>query len=236
MASSSRWPTAAAGRRWSITSSPCGPAAGRWWSGWTSRSPSRRGSCADLGSTTVDELWSLVGREGEGWLAECCRALLGAAGTSEARARRPTCGGPSGRSRWGASAPRACSRSAAPARSGPARFAACPTCAGCATRGSRSGPSMSPPPGWCSRSTPACSPGRSTRAAGHRRADYLAAAPWSVAPPFAASIIDSEDAFDAAISALVMHDHGADLAALRRATDPVGLLEGDVWRPPKIAP
>jgi hypothetical protein len=33
-----------------------------------------------------------------------------------------------------------------------------------------------------------------------------------------------------------MHDHGADLADLRQATDPIGRLEGYMWRPPKIAP
>ena len=47
-------------------------------------------------------------------------------------------------------------------------------------------------------------------------------------------MVGSEDAFDAAISALVMHEHLADLAALPQTTDPVTLLEGDVWRPPKI--
>jgi len=66
------------------------------------------------------------------------------------------------------------------------------------------------------------------------RARYIAAGPWSVAPPFAAAIAESEDAFDAAISALVMGDQLADLAALRPTADPVTLLEGDVWRPRKI--
>jgi hypothetical protein len=49
-----------------------------------------------------------------------------------------------------------------------------------------------------------------------------------------AAIVESEDAFDAAISALVMGDHLADLAALRQTADPVTLLEGDVWCPRKI--
>jgi hypothetical protein len=68
-----------------------------------------------------------------------------------------------------------------------------------------------------------------------QRALYLAGAPWSVAPAFAAAIIESEDAFDAAISALVMDGHRADLGALQPSADPVTLLEGDVWRPPKIS-
>lgn len=69
-----------------------------------------------------------------------------------------------------------------------------------------------------------------------RRAQYLAEAPWSVAPAFAAAIIESEDAFDAAISALVMGEHRAELGALAPSADPVTLLEGDVWRPRKIRP
>jgi hypothetical protein len=59
---------------------------------------------------------------------------------------------------------------------------------------------------------------------------------WQVAPAFATSIIESEDAFDAAISALAMYDHRFQLARLRPAADPVTLLEGDVWCPPKITP
>ena len=49
-------------------------------------------------------------------------------------------------------------------------------------------------------------------------------------------MVGSEDAFDAAISALVMGDHLAELASLRQSTDPLTLLEGDVWRPRKIVP
>jgi predicted nuclease with RNAse H fold len=41
----------------------------------------------------------------------------------------------------------------------------------------------------------------------------------------------SEDAFDAAVSALVMGAHVAELAELRRATDPTELLEGRIWVP-----
>jgi hypothetical protein len=68
------------------------------------------------------------------------------------------------------------------------------------------------------------------------RARYMAEASWPVPAAFRAAIIGSEDAFDAAISALVMDHHLADLAALRQSDDPVTLLEGDVWRPHKIVP
>jgi hypothetical protein len=69
-----------------------------------------------------------------------------------------------------------------------------------------------------------------------QRARYLEAAPGSVPPRFARSMRHSEDAFDAGISALVMDAHLDDLASLRPTRDPVVLMEGDVWRPPKITP
>ena len=44
-------------------------------------------------------------------------------------------------------------------------------------------------------------------------------------------MIESEDAFDAGLSALVMDRHAGELARLRPTADPVMRLEGDVWRP-----
>ena len=41
----------------------------------------------------------------------------------------------------------------------------------------------------------------------------------------------SEDAFDAAVSALVMARHADEMEALRQATDALMLLEGEIWRP-----
>jgi hypothetical protein len=43
--------------------------------------------------------------------------------------------------------------------------------------------------------------------------------------------IASEDAFDAAVSALVMREHAADLAALPSESDPALRLEGRIWHP-----
>lgn len=42
---------------------------------------------------------------------------------------------------------------------------------------------------------------------------------------------DSEDAFDAALSALTMSTHTEHILGLVRATDPVVRLEGEIWRP-----
>jgi hypothetical protein len=40
-----------------------------------------------------------------------------------------------------------------------------------------------------------------------------------------------EDAFDAAVSALVMAEHKGQLAALTRTSDPDFIIEGQIWRP-----
>jgi hypothetical protein len=46
--------------------------------------------------------------------------------------------------------------------------------------------------------------------------------------------IESEDAFDAVISALVMDRHRDHLRHLGQTSDPITRLEGEVWRPPTI--
>jgi hypothetical protein len=63
------------------------------------------------------------------------------------------------------------------------------------------------------------------------RSRYIHHSPWRLPPALAARMVASEDAFDAAISALVMERHAAELAGLAPACDPVTRLEGDVWRP-----
>jgi hypothetical protein len=65
---------------------------------------------------------------------------------------------------------------------------------------------------------------------------YLGAAPRSIPSTFVDRMVESEDAFDAGISALVMDRHAGDLARLGPTSDPVTLLEGDVWRPAAASP
>lgn len=63
-----------------------------------------------------------------------------------------------------------------------------------------------------------------------RRALFLKA--WPAAPAsFIRKIVESADAFDAAISALGMARHAQRLAGLPAARDPTGRLEGAIWIP-----
>jgi hypothetical protein len=55
-------------------------------------------------------------------------------------------------------------------------------------------------------------------------------------PALAERAAESEDAFDAAVSALEMSRHQPTLATLGQATDRVALLEGEIWEPPPGRP
>ena len=133
--------------------------------------------------------------------------VLGAPRAAAARAARRTSAGPSGPSRSAASAPRARSRSGAPARSGTGSIRGMPhlrrlRAAGFQHLALRSALALDgardlPPP---------AAPGRSTRAAASSGPATSPRRPGRSPRPFATSIVDSEDAFDAAISALVMDE------------------------------
>ncbi len=63
------------------------------------------------------------------------------------------------------------------------------------------------------------------------RAAYLAARYPCLADDHRRHATQSEDAFDAAVSALVMIEHVADLSTLPAQSDPVLRLEGRIWHP-----
>lgn len=69
---------------------------------------------------------------------------------------------------------------------------------------------------------------------GAARAEYLRQEAWDLTPRQRDQMVGSEDAFDAAITALVMRRHVESLRRLRQATDVDDLLEGRIWNPHKI--
>ncbi len=66
---------------------------------------------------------------------------------------------------------------------------------------------------------------------GAQRRRYLAESRWDLPAALAELAASSEDAFDAAISALAMAEHLGELRQLTPSTDPVTRLEGAVWVP-----
>ena len=187
-------------------------------------------SCASVG-----DLWRLVEQQGEQWLADCVPPFWGRPGRP-----RPSRSGQLRQAEQaisvGGISPKSTFQIGGAGAVGTGSIRGMPHLRRLRTAGFSIWPFDSPSAWTVLEIYPRLLTGPVHKSSHERRADYLDAAPWPTALPFATSIIGSEDAFDAAISALAMHDHLADLAALPQATDPVTLLEGDVWRPPKISP
>ena len=206
-ANSSICAVAATGPPWSMTSSlgaSRAPTASA--SGSTSRSRSPNGSCVGtpVAPSTTSGTWRRVKASG-GWRTARLRsgAVPGAGG--------PIC--PSicvvanGTPGWPASGPRARFKSAERVRSAPAPSVACPICAGSARPDSASGPSTSASRWTVMEIYPRLLTGPVHKSSREHRARYLGDSAWPVAPASATHIVHSEDAFDAAISALVMDRH-----------------------------
>lgn len=67
------------------------------------------------------------------------------------------------------------------------------------------------------------------------RSVYLCHPKFEWLPPdVRKSVEDSEDAFDAIISALRMRDHAYSFALLQQSDDSTELLEGRIWSPPSV--
>jgi hypothetical protein len=64
------------------------------------------------------------------------------------------------------------------------------------------------------------------------REAYLAESGVRLAPDLARIAAGNEDAFDAAVSAVVMSEHAGALSLLEQTTDAETLLEGQIWSPP----
>jgi NTP pyrophosphatase (non-canonical NTP hydrolase) len=63
------------------------------------------------------------------------------------------------------------------------------------------------------------------------RESYLEGRFPTIADELRRTAASSEDAFDAAVSALVMSEHAVELASLQSNSDPMATLEGRIWAP-----
>jgi hypothetical protein len=185
--------------------------------------------------TTIDDLWRLVEQVGEQWLADCAPPFWGRRGRS-----RPSRSGQFRQAEQaisvGGVSPKSTFQVGGAGAVGTGSIRGMPHLRQLRAAGFSIWP-FDPPSAWTVLEIyPRLLTGPVHKSNRQRRVDYLRHASWSVASPFATSMIESEDAFDAAVSALAMHDHVNSLSALQQTTDPLILLEGDVWRPPKIGP
>jgi Protein of unknown function (DUF429) len=181
--------------------------------------------CAARGWTRVEEAWAAAGDEGEAWLADCDEPFWGRPGktnlhTPERAMRRTDQGGAKsvfqigGAGAVGTGSIRGMPHLLTLAEAG---FAVWPFSAGRPLVVEIYPRALTGPvhkSRWAERRELL-----TTRFAGAQPEVLLERA------------AGSEDAFDAAVSALVMAGHAVELAALEPASDPVDSIEGRIWRP-----
>lgn len=184
--------------------------------------------------TTVEEFWRVTARDGEQWLADCAPPFWG-------RPRRPRPTLPSHLRlaeqsvSIGGIRPKSVFQIGGAGSVGTGSIRGIPHLLALRAAGFAIWP-FDPVSRWTVLEIyPRLLTGPIHKSSRDQRSRYLGESPWPVSPRFADCIVESEDAFDAAISALVMHRHLADLAQLRPSADPRTRMEGDFWRPPKIS-
>jgi hypothetical protein len=186
------------------------------------------------GHTGAADLWLDVAEHGETWLADCTPPFWGKKGDRrpdlEAHLRRTesaaTVGGISAKSTFQI-------RGAGTVGTGSLR--GMPHLPALRQAGFSVWP-FDPPSAWTVvEMYPRLLTGPVHKRSATARADYLEAAPFALSDEHRVLAIASEDAFDAAVSALVMHEHADHLHHLPQSRDPVTLLEGLIWDPNSIA-
>lgn len=182
------------------------------------------------GCHCVEDVWALVEREGEGWLTDCAPPFWGRPGRQRPDLpehfrrcdKQTSVGGISAKSVFqigGAGAV------------GTGTLRGIPHLRRLHEGGFGIWPFHAATPWTVVEIYPRLLTGPVNKGDPEHRARYLERSPWTVSPEQSRMIIASEDAFDAAISALVMERHSTQLGHLELSSDPLTLLEGDIWRP-----
>ncbi len=183
----------------------------------------------ELGCASADALWARVARDGEAWLAACAPPLWGRPGRPRpARdASRPELRATERDSPW---RPKSAFQVGGAGTVGTGSLRGMPLLGGLRAAGFALWPWDDAGAATALEIHPRALTGavvKSSRAAREARL----AGDERLPPALRAAAAASEDAFDAAVSALVMAEHLPELLALRAARDPVTRLEGAIWRP-----
>jgi len=180
---------------------------------------------AQLGLASAYELWDAADLYGEQWLHECADPFWGRPGR-----RRPNLVGHLRRTEVGIGAKSVFQIGGAGAV-GTGSWRGMPFLRQLRNAGFSIWPFD--PPGWprVIEIYPRLLTGPVVKSSKEARIAFLADRRWCFDGDLAAVAASSDDAFDAAISALVMAEHAVALAELEMVIDPVARLEGQVWKP-----
>ena len=182
-----------------------------------------------LGCVTEDEVWARAARDGERWLAACDPPFWGRPGR-----RRPTRGpaAPELRAtestlrRWH---PKSAFQVGGAGAVGTGSIRGMPHLLELRRAGFAVWPWDDARAPMALEIYPRALTGPVVKSSAQARAAYLEGDP-RVPPALLATATASEDAFDAAVSALAMAERLPELLALRASVDPATRLEGAIWR------
>jgi hypothetical protein len=182
---------------------------------------------------SVRELWEAAELQGEEWLAACTPPFWGRPGK-----RRPDL---AGRDHFratdrraepiGGVRPKSVFQIGGAGAVGTGSIRGMPVLASLSAAGFSIWPFD--PPGWprVVEIYPRTLTGAVRKSCQRGREEYLSARNLISAASLRTRAASSEDAFDAAVSALVMWEHRMELAGLRERPDTLSLLEGCIWYP-----
>ena len=186
---------------------------------------------AERGLASAPELWDLVDREGESWLRECAPPFWGRAGR-----RRPVLAEHHRRTEYevgSVSGTRAKSvfQIGGAGAVGTGSVRGMPFLARLRKAGFSIWPFDRPAHPLVVEIYPRLLTGAVVKSSRVERVAYLERNYPEIQPDLVRDAVACEDAFDAAVSALVMAAHIDELQALQQAIEPVALLEGAIWVP-----
>lgn len=189
-----------------------------------------------LGCATVEELWARVARDGEAWLAACASPFWGrpgrrrpVRGPREPELRASEASLATGGRGGGAWRPKSTFQVGGAGSVGTGSIRGMPLLAELRRASFALWPWDDARPPMALEIYPRALTGPVVKSSAAARKAYLAADPRVPAALLAAATA-SEDAFDAAVSALAMAAALPELLALRASRDPTTLLEGAIWR------
>lgn len=188
----------------------------------------------ERGFTSARELWELADREAEEWLARCAPPFWGRPGKG-----RPDLGSARGHFRrtdtavpdTGGIRPKSVFRIGGAGAVGTGSLRGMPILHRLSEAGFSVWPFDSPEPPLIVEIYPRILTGAVNKSSASERAVYLSAYRNALGDDLRERAASSEDAFDAAVSALIMSRNLEDFAGLSTPSDRRTMLEGEIWHP-----
>ena len=188
-----------------------------------------------LGAMSVEEVWDVVTKQGEEWLCDCPPPFFGKRGSRRPKHRELFRLTETRASEQTDASPKSVFQIGGGGQVGTGSIRGMPCLAKLRNReGFSIWPFHEVRTPLVIEIYPRLLTGRVTKADFDKRVEYLGKRFPEIDSALAGKAACSEDAFDAAVSALVMSRHVEEIGALTASRDPTELIEGRIWWPQEM--